>query len=262
MPLEDFGLLSDWAATIKKTLWGEKMNIPILKRSDRKREYEYFSTEQHQAVVEAYLFKGMSHRQIERNILGLDSDYFRGYRSMSILKYLGIENEFKGLFRGMTVAQAIAELKQVTNADYEDIIAILSGKEISETKCEEDIQSETAIDYRSAKEGRCELVYTTRYERSPILRKRAIQIHGTTCMACEFNFYKFYGARGKDYIEVHHLIPLSTLEEEFEINPVTDMAVVCSNCHRMIHRDKNDILSIDELKEIINQNRLCPCRYS
>ena len=31
------------------------------------------------------------------------------------------------------------------------------------------------------------------------------------------NFYNFYGERGKDYIEVHHLIPLSTLEEEFEI---------------------------------------------
>lgn len=232
------------------------MNIPILKRSDRKREYEYFSTEQHQAVVEAYLFKGMSYKKIEEEVLGLNSDYFRGYRSMSILRYLGIRNEFKGLFRGMTIAQAVTELKQLANVDYEDIIAILSGKEFSETKCEEDIQSETVIDYKIAKEGKSELFYTTRYERSPILRKRAIQIHGTTCMACKFNFYEFYGARGKDYIEVHHLIPLSTIEEEFEINPVTDMAVVCSNCHRMIHRERTNILSIDELKKIINQNHL------
>ena len=231
------------------------MNIPILKRDDRKREYEYFSAEQHQAVVEAYLFNGMSFRQIERDILGLDSDYFRGWRVRSILRYLGIGSEFKGLFRKMTVAQAVDELKQTAVVDYEDIIAILSGREVSETTCEEDIQSETALDFRTAREGRRELVYTTRYERSPILRKRAIQIHGTTCMACEFNFHVFYGERGKDYIEVHHLIPLSTLDEEFEINPVTDMTVVCSNCHRMIHRERNNILSMDALKQIISQAR-------
>ena len=153
----------------------------------------------------------------------------------------------------MTVAQAVAELQQANCADYENLIAILCGREVSEFKCEEDILSETALDYRTVREGRREIIYTTRYERSPILRKRAIQIHGTTCMACAFNFYNFYGERGKDYIEVHHLTPLSTLEEEFEINPATDMAVVCSNCHRMIHRERNNILSIDELKQIINR---------
>ena len=229
------------------------MNIPILVRDDRKREYEYFSSEQHQNVVAAYLFKGMSFRQIESNVLNLDSDYFRGWRVRSILRYLGIGAEFKGLFKGMTVAQAVDELKQVADGDYEDLIAILSGREVSELKCAEDIQIETAADYGTVKEGHRELIYTARYERSPILRKRAIQIHGTTCMACAFNFYKFYGERGRDYIEVHHLIPLSTLEEEIEINPASDMAVVCSNCHRMIHRDRNNILSIDELRQIINQ---------
>ena len=234
---------------------GEIVDIPILKRDDRSREYEYFSAEQHRAVVEAYLFEGISFRQIERDILGLDSDYFRGWRARSILRYLGIWPGFQGLFRGMTVAQAVAELQQTNCADYEDIIAILSGREVSETTCVEDINLETATDFRTVREGRRELVYTTRYERSPILRKRAIQIHGTTCMACEFNFRDFYGERGKDYIEVHHLIPLSTLDDEFEINPVTDMAVVCSNCHRMIHRERNNILSIDALKQIISHSR-------
>jgi len=32
------------------------------------------------------------------------------------------------------------------------------------------------------------------------------------------------------------------------------MTVVCSNCHHMIHRWRNKILSIDELKQIISQN--------
>ena len=54
------------------------MNIPILNPNYRKREYEYFSAEQHQAVVMAYMFEGMSFRKIESDILNLDSDYFRG----------------------------------------------------------------------------------------------------------------------------------------------------------------------------------------
>ena len=232
------------------------MNIPILERDERKREYEYFSMEQHRAVVEAYLFQGMSFRKIEQDILNLDSEYFRGWRVRSILKYLGISTEFKGLFKGMTLAQAVSELQQTASVDYEDIIAILSGCKINEKKCLEDIQSETTNDYSTIREGCRELIYTTRYERSPILRKRAIQIHGTTCMACEFNFFDFYGERGKNYIEVHHLVPLSTLNEESEINPITDMTVVCSNCHRMIHRERNNILSMEELREIIHQNRI------
>ena len=104
------------------------MNIPILEREDRKREYDNYSTAQHRGVVEAYLFQGMSHRQIERDVLNLDSDYFRGWQSMSILHYLGLRNSFKGLFRGMSISQAIAELKVSPNDDYEEIISILSGQ--------------------------------------------------------------------------------------------------------------------------------------
>ena len=104
------------------------MNTPILECEDRKREYDNYSTIQHRRVVEAYLFQGMSHRQIEKNVLHLDSDYFRGWQSMSILHYLGLRNSFKGLFRGMSIAQAIAELKASPNDDYGEIISILSGQ--------------------------------------------------------------------------------------------------------------------------------------
>ena len=103
------------------------MNIPILERTNRKREYDSYSPTQCREVVEAYLFKGMSHRQIERDVLEIDSDYFRGWQSMSILHYLGLRNSFKGLFRGMSIAQAIVELKACSNDDYEEIISILSG---------------------------------------------------------------------------------------------------------------------------------------
>lgn len=105
----------------------------------------------------------------------------------------------------------------------------------------------------SAVEGKRVEVYTTKYERNSQNRKQAIKIHGTKCMVCGFDFEKTYGDLGKDFIEVHHTKPLFSLEEEVKINPRTDLVCVCSNCHRMIHRKRDSIISIDELKKIINK---------
>lgn len=231
------------------------MYIPILEKSKRSREYEDYSKEQHKAIVESYLFQGLSHRQIEKSALKIDSDYFRGYQSMSILHHLGLGNEFKGIFKGMSVEDAIEILKKTNNSDYEDIIAILSDSEIYETQCKNDIESENSSVFTVAREGKRKIVYTTQYERNPTLRKRAIQIHGTNCMACGFNFFNFYGSLGKNYIEVHHVIPLSEFKKEILVNPLTDMVVVCSNCHRMIHREKNNILRLEDLRTIILENK-------
>ncbi|MGE7935135.1 HNH endonuclease [Viridibacillus arvi] len=64
-------------------------------------------------------------------------------------------------------------------------------------------------------------------------------------------FMKCYGEQGKDYIEVHHVKPLSTLEKEVVIDPEKDLVTVCVNCHRMIHRRKDDILTIEELRILV-----------
>ncbi|MBI5696009.1 MAG: HNH endonuclease [Nitrospirae bacterium] len=91
------------------------------------------------------------------------------------------------------------------------------------------------------------------YERRPELRKRAIEHHGTACKVCGCDFGLRYGKRGVGFIEVHHLIPVSKLGEETKIDPKVDMTVLCSNCHRMAHRDKDKVLTVDELKQIWKQ---------
>ena len=45
-------------------------------------------------------------------------------------------------------------------------------------------------------------------------RKMAIKIHGNKCMACGFDFESVYGKHGKNYIEVHHVVPLSYIEKK------------------------------------------------
>jgi len=70
-----------------------------------------------------------------------------------------------------------------------------------------------------------------------------------TCEACGFDFFQRYGERGDGYIECHHRIPLS--ESGPTQTRLKDLALVCSNCHRMIHRNPNDWLSLEELKALL-----------
>tara|TARA_B100002049_G_scaffold140559_1_gene104241 strand:- start:1629 stop:2360 length:732 start_codon:yes stop_codon:yes gene_type:complete len=69
------------------------------------------------------------------------------------------------------------------------------------------------------------------------------------CEVCEFDFYEVYGELGKGFMECHHKIPLYEIEGE-SITTIDDLALVCANCHRMLHREL-DTLSIDELRKKI-----------
>ncbi len=57
-----------------------------------------------------------------------------------------------------------------------------------------------------------------------------------TCEACDFNFKKFYGSESANYIETHHIEPLSFSELEAKETSINDLLVLCANCHAAIHR--------------------------
>ena len=119
---------------------------------------------------------------------------------------------------------------------------------------EQDVEAEKLEEsFETKPEGSVKKYYGKRYERDPKNRKKAIELHGTTCAVCGFNFEKVYGERGKGFIEVHHTEPLGSLSEEKIINPQTDLVPVCSNCHRIIHRRKDHVLSISEVKELLSK---------
>lgn len=76
-----------------------------------------------------------------------------------------------------------------------------------------------------------------RLERNRKLSQQAKHLHGYKCTACGFDFESTYGAIGKDFIEAHHLTPISQLKGQVvELDPRVDFTVLCANCHRMIHR--------------------------
>jgi len=71
------------------------------------------------------------------------------------------------------------------------------------------------------------------------------------CEVCGFDFAETYGALGDSYIEAHHRIPFAELNDVVE-TAVADLAMVCANCHRMLHRTK-PWLTIDELKVLLTE---------
>ena len=88
-------------------------------------------------------------------------------------------------------------------------------------------------------------------ERNSRAGAAAKRVLGYVCQGCAFDFGRIYGQRGEGFIEAHHLTPLYTLEEgeTVAMDPKKDFAVLCSNCHRMVHRHK-PMLTIDQLRDL------------
>jgi len=103
-------------------------------------------------------------------------------------------------------------------------------------------------------EGAKKSILVNRYERSTKSRQKCIEYHGTNCSVCKMSFSQVYGKIGKGYTQVHHLLPLSQMNNEYEINPARDLVPVCPNCHAMIHK-RNPPFSIKEIEYFLKKNR-------
>ena len=99
-------------------------------------------------------------------------------------------------------------------------------------------------------EGAVKTVSVNRYERNPAARDECIAHFGAKCAVCGFVGKQTYGTSGEDLIHVHHIIELSKVGEEYEVNPIKDLIPVCPNCHAMIHRRK-PAFSVAEIKKML-----------
>ena len=136
------------------------------------------------------------------------------------------------------------------------------GLDIVDKSVKEKRKIEVFDETITIQEGVKRIVETKVYERSSTLRKIAIDHYTKNgdilCDACNFSFNKFYGEIGKGYIEIHHIKPIFKYEDE-ELDKTIESALnnvtpLCSNCHRMIHRNWKNPLQVDFLIEKINQN--------
>ena len=90
-----------------------------------------------------------------------------------------------------------------------------------------------------------------RDRRLVVLRKQAaMRQHGKlACEVCDFDFAAAYGPRGLGYVEAHHVNAVREMEEETETR-AEDLALLCANCHRIVHRQQ-PWLSLPALKNLL-----------
>lgn len=112
-------------------------------------------------------------------------------------------------------------------------------------------------------EGRINTSMSKRRKRSTKLREAAIKQYtddtgSICCHVCGFDFKKTYGKLGERYIEIHHEEPLYQYSDDgfdkYLSEAIKKTKPVCSNCHRMLHRYRDNIITVDDLKCIIKEN--------
>jgi 5-methylcytosine-specific restriction enzyme A len=174
------------------------------------------------------------------NFLALDPEYDgKGMQSFSKLDK-EIFNEFDN--DRVKLKQIASQIKSTID----------NGLNIKLYKVDDDENDQIEV-----KEGKVIYkLHKLRERNSKISKKKKsdyLKQHGKLdCEVCKFDFYETYGDLGKGFIECHHRTPLSDLDAESKTS-LTDLALVCSNCHRMLHR-KMDNIGIADLKGTVANN--------
>jgi 5-methylcytosine-specific restriction protein A len=107
-------------------------------------------------------------------------------------------------------------------------------------------------------EGAPTSIVSRRYERSRAARDACIAAHGWACAVCGALMADLYGDIGREYIQVHHVVPLHVTGEKRLVDPVRDLRPVCPNCHVMLHRshatdDSERIMTPEELASALHR---------
>ena len=86
------------------------------------------------------------------------------------------------------------------------------------------------------------------------IKKTALEEGFLNCQVCGFNFQERYGEIGVGYIEAHSTIPPYDYDTSKSTKP-EDIALVCSNCHRMLHKYR-PWLRKNELEKLIEKTKI------
>jgi 5-methylcytosine-specific restriction protein A len=73
------------------------------------------------------------------------------------------------------------------------------------------------------------------------------------CEVCQFSYPDKYGPLGDGFMECHHLVPISQLRPA-QTTKLSDLALVCADCHRMLHRGRGG-MSLGGLRMMVQKHR-------
>ena len=252
------------------------MNLPKLKKSNRRREYDLYSDKIRDAVVYNYLFGALTHRELDEKIMKLD-ETITGYQSMNILHFLGLTVEFKGIFSGYSIETAISELKSSSSDNYIEIINCLTryfniNQEDFDAKEDHNLinrvneildknEEGTPFKHKGIKKPKDNPVIVNGKKVFSRDRNTALNALSYANYACEVDqSHPTFIRKSTDcaYTEPHHLIPLAFSDDfDASLDVEENIVSLCSNCHNHLHygRDIDEMLSslYEQRKELLEK---------
>ncbi|MED3871980.1 HNH endonuclease [Priestia megaterium] len=184
----------------------------------------------------------------------LNAEKFRNPHGvyMKLCNFLRFDPDYpgKGLERGSKLEEKVwneyyndkAKLHNIAQS----IIASVTNKEEASksTKSEEEEEfPEGKVLYR---------VHKYRERNNNLVKKKkqvAKEADKLRCEVCNFDFYETYGELGEGFIECHHTLPVSEYKDGTKTK-LDDLVLVCSNCHRMLHR-RRPWLTKEQLQNLL-----------
>lgn len=159
-------------------------------------------------------------------------------------------NRVEGVRAGYYLWEPASDVPVTPGVRWDDVLARMSrrvsrtwvsltgddARDFIDALCREiDDRKDTA-----AEEGRARLRNCR--ERSRKNRYEAIERSEGECSACGLNLRVLFGSRGDRGLEVHHIVPLVHRPTGTLRTRVSDLAVLCATCHRLLHADPRESL--------------------
>jgi hypothetical protein len=196
----------------------------------------------------------------EHFIVDLDDSSFSRARcsvnvtdNEAILDYSGVHREFN-VREDCDIGEMRILFDDIDRVTVKQVFWRDEGREFRKAPIRVEIVDDEGLLF-SANEGRVKVVQHLERERSARLRRMKIKSvidagMPLQCEACGFDFGKVYPDIGDGYCEVHHRDWLASGNERR--TKLEDLAVLCSNCHRMIHR--TNLLSVESFAKLVSKN--------
>lgn len=193
--------------------------------------------------------------------IGKDLDKFRNTNGvyMKIMNFRRFDPVFAskgavGLTRGGKGEEDVWNEFYNRISELHSAAQVIQATLVSEEYRKIDLEDDPEI--AEAEEGKIlTRVHISRERNREIIKKKKADIlkrmSSLKCEVCAFDFEATYGERGSGFAEIHHLKPLNTLQPGSKTR-LEDLAVLCANCHRMIHA-KKPWLGLEELKKLMKK---------
>lgn len=189
-------------------------------------------------------------------LAGRNDDKFsqkvRNLKSHETLERKGVATFINGQFHITDAGRSLA-------SSGSEILLSLRTQGFTET------QRRSALDrnYQNIliEEGERTILNRSVVRRSFLLKRAALrhfadQSGSIACVGCGFRAENVYGADARGLIEIHHTRPLFLTPGKLRLTiavALNNVAPLCPNCHRMVHRDPSRCMPIAELQRLVSE---------